>query len=120
MQRRRQNLRLNTGAAATDPGSEGAKGNSAPNPQAALPNPWNAGKITGSVEPRPEVRVRRGDHMVEPATNDAERDGPDDNVPQATLWRAAPGPATGRQPQACKYSDQDAQGVGVDTEGSPR
>ena len=68
-------------AAAADPGADRAEGDGAPDAEAALPD---VERLDGSP-PCPEVRLRGGDDVVEPAADDAERHRPGGDVERLLL-----------------------------------
>ena len=103
-------------AAAADPGTQHAQKNSSPDTQSAALDLRDQREVTGAVEAWPEVGVRRRDHVIEPAADDAEGDSPDDNVPDTPLGCPALGPADRSQPQSHHDAGQDAEGIRVDAQ----
>ena len=81
-------------APAGDPGADPAEGDGAPDAEAALPD----GEGPHGVAALAEVGPRAGDHVVDPAADDAERHRPDRDV-QHVAGRAAAGHAS-----ACSVS----------------
>ena len=96
-------------APAADPGADAAERDRAPDAQAAVPDP----------ERGPGARPRRsrlvvGDHVVDPAADDPERDRPDGDVGDRA--RAPPRATQRLSPIQIGDEDpgEDAQGVGPD------
>ena len=99
------------GPAAADPGAERAERDGAPDAEAALPDLQRVERVAALAQ----VGLGRGDDVVDPAADDAERHGPGRDVEDLT--RLVPRAATSRRPvsqTATTMPSEDAQGVHPD------
>src|SRR3954464_6643176 len=97
-------------ATAGDPRPHATQGDRAPDPEATLPD----GEGTQRMAARTEVRRRRRDHVVQPATDDAEGHRPGGDVQDVARSAAAGDPAPlGDHPRGDDPGD-DAQRVRPD------
>ncbi len=93
--------------AGADPGADRAERDGAPDAEAALPDLEGVPGIPAV----PEVQLVVGDHVVEAAADQAERDGPDGDVTHRVLGTAPGDPAPAAEPDGHDDTDDDAEGV---------
>ena len=109
-QRVRHRRQLEPHPAAADPGAHPAEGDRPPDAEAALPHVERRHRVAAVTE----VPRRVGDHVVQPAADQAERDRPDRDVGDLAA-DAAPGrPATLPHPDRDRDPEDDAQRVAAD------
>src|SRR5690606_3206388 len=93
-----------------DPRADTAQRDGTPDAQAAVPDLDRVQRIPALTE----VPVRVGDHVVEPAADQAERHRPHGDVDDETGAAAARLPAPLAPPDGDDDADDDAQRVGAD------
>ena len=97
---------------AGDPRAESAEEDGPPDAEAAVPDPQ---RVEG-IAARAEVRLRAGHDVVDPATDDAERHGPDGDVSDRPGRTSSSLPATVGDPDRQEDAEDDAEGVGPQRE----
>ena len=96
-----------------EPQPEGAEGDRPPHPQAAAPEVQRG----DGVAALPEVELPVGDHVVEPAADQAEGHRPDRQVADLPRDAAARDPAPLADPDREHDAEDDAQRVAADRDG---
>ena len=92
---------------AADVGAERPQRDRTPDAEAALPNLEGVHRVPALAE----VRLRGGDEVIEPAAEDAERDGPEADVADDLGLAAALHPPLGGEPQCEEDARKDPQRV---------
>src|SRR3954452_22155819 len=96
----------------TDVRTDAAEGDRAPDSETALPDLERVDRVATVAE----VRIRRRDDVVEPAADDAKRNGPDRDIHHRAAGSTTGAPASFPDPDRQRDSDDHRQRVAPDGE----